>query len=149
MLVHIPDDKTACTVAAGIVQTMRQIPRPVRRSLMWDRGTEMAEHDAITQATGLSVYFCDSASPWHKATNENANGLLRQYFPKGTDLSVRAPTDLRFTRGRLNPQSLQRPLEGASRQGAHFQSALTKSIPREQRRAPLAAEESVAGQLRV
>ena len=102
VLVHIPDDKTAGTVTAGIVQAMRQIPRPMRRSLTWDRGTEMAEHDAITQATGLSIYFCDPASPWQRATNENTNGLLRQYFPKGTDLSVHSPADLRRVQRELN-----------------------------------------------
>ena len=102
VLVHFPDDKTASTVTAGIVQAMRQIPRPMRRSLTWDRGTEMAEHEAITQATGLSIYFCDPASPWQRATNENTNGLLRQYFPKGTDLSVDSPADLRRVQRELN-----------------------------------------------
>ena len=102
VLVHIPDDKTASTVTAGIAQAMRQIPRPMRRSLTWDRGTEMAEHEAITQATGLSIYFCDPASPWQGATNENTNGLLRQYFPKGTDLSIHSPADLRRVQRELN-----------------------------------------------
>ena len=105
ILVHIPDDKTAETVTAGVVRALRRVPSPMRRSLAWDRGTEMADHEAISQATGVLVFFCDPGSPWQRPTNENTNGLLRQYFPKGTDLAVHTPQDLRRVQRELN----QRP----------------------------------------
>ena len=81
---------------------MRRVQGHVRRSLTWDQGSEMAEHDAISQALGMPIYFCDPASPWQRGTNENTNGLLRQYFPKGTDLSVHSPADLRRVEKEIN-----------------------------------------------
>ena len=74
----------------------------MRRSLAWDRGTEMADHEAISQATGVSVFFCDAGSPGQPPTNENTNGLLRRYFPKCTDLSVHTPQDLRRVQRQVN-----------------------------------------------
>jgi IS30 family transposase len=102
ILVHVPDDKTAETVTAGVVKALRRVPSRMRRSLAWDRGTEMADHEAISQATGVPVSFCDPGSPWQRPTNENTNGLLRQYFPKGTDLSVHTPQDLRRVQHEMN-----------------------------------------------
>lgn len=74
----------------------------MRRAFTWDQGTEMVEHEAITAATGLTIYFCDPASPWQRVTNENTNGVLKQHFPKGTDLSVHFRAELRCVQRELN-----------------------------------------------
>lgn len=94
MLVKVKGKDTESVVAAMIKQ-VRKLPVELRRSLRWDRGTEMAQHKAFSVATDVKVYFCDPQSPWQRGTNENTNGLLRQYFPKGTELS-------RFTQAELN-----------------------------------------------
>lgn len=88
MLVHLPIDHSAERMAEGLIKTMKTLPDHLRRSLTWDQGCEMAAHKSFTMATDMPVYFCDPASPWQRGSNENTNGLLRQYFPKGTDLSV-------------------------------------------------------------
>jgi IS30 family transposase len=102
MLVHLPGDHTAETVRDGLVATMATLPAHLRGSLTWDQGAEMASHKAFTMATNMPVYFCDPASPWQRGSNENTNGLLRQYFPKGTDLSVHGPEDLEHVAQQLN-----------------------------------------------
>lgn len=102
MLVHLPNDHTAETVRDGLIKTMSTLPDHLRGSLTWDQGSEMAQHQAFSIATGIDVYFCDPHSPWQRGTNENTNGLLRQYFPKGTDLSVYSPEDLEHVAQQLN-----------------------------------------------
>jgi IS30 family transposase len=88
MLLNLSKGRLAEQVKDALVLKIRELPEQLRRSLTWDRGKEMAEHVQFTIDTGVQVYFCDPRSPWQRATSENSNGLLRQYFPKGTDLSV-------------------------------------------------------------
>lgn len=102
MLVHLPGSHDAETVRDGLIATMMTLPEHLRGSLTWDQGAEMAGHKGFTTATDMQVYFCDPASPWQRGTNENTNGLLRQYFPKGTDLSIYGPEDLEHVAQQLN-----------------------------------------------
>ena len=93
MLIKVPSKNTEVVVAA-LSQHVRKLPATLRRSLTWDRGLEMAKHKDFTVATDVKVYFCDPQSPWQRGTNENTNLLLRQYFPRGTDLSVHSQVQL-------------------------------------------------------
>src|SRR5450759_1325749 len=104
ILVKVPSKDTA-TVVAALSRHVRKLPASLRRSLTWDRGLEMASHKTFTVATNVKVYFCDPQSPWQRGTNENTNGLLRQYFPKRTDLSDYTQAELDRVALRLN----QRP----------------------------------------
>lgn len=108
MLLHLDGDRTAATLAAAISAKIPEIPEILRRSLTWDQGSEMALHTQITEATGLPIYFCDPHSPWQRGTNENTNGLLRQYFPKGTDLSLYGPGWLDQVAAELNSRPRKR-----------------------------------------
>jgi IS30 family transposase len=108
MLLHLDGDHTAATLAEAITAKIPDIPEILRRSLTWDQGAEMALHTTITQATGLPIYFCDPHSPWQRGTNENTNGLLRQYFPKGTDLSFHGPGILDNVAAELNARPRKR-----------------------------------------
>jgi IS30 family transposase len=89
-------------VRDAIARTITTLPEALRRSLTWDQGAEMAEHPRLRIDTGLQVYFCDPHSPWQRGTNENTNGLLRQYFPKGTDLAAHSADDLAAVAAALN-----------------------------------------------
>ena len=106
MLLKIPSKDTT-TVVSALAKHVRKLPSELRRSLTWDRGKEMADHKRFTVATNVQVYFCDPRSPWQRGSNENTNGLLRQYFPKGTDLSRFSQAYLNKIATRLN----QRPRE--------------------------------------
>ena len=102
LLVHLPDGHDAEQVRDGLIATMQTLPDHLRGSLTWDQGSEMARHKQFSMATDIAVYFCDPHSPWQRGTNENTNGLLRQYFPKGTDLNVYGPEDLEHVAQELN-----------------------------------------------
>jgi IS30 family transposase len=108
VLLHLPGDHTAATLADAISAKIPEIPEILRRSLTWDQGSEMALHTKITEATGLPIYFCDPHTPWQRGTNENTNGLLRQYFPKGTDLSFYGPGWLDQVAAELNARPRKR-----------------------------------------
>jgi len=102
MLLHLPGGHTADIVQKAMVAKMATLPAQLRLSLTWDQGSEMANHVQIAEATGLSIYFCDPHSPWQRGTNENTNGLLRQYLPKGKDLSFYGPGMLDNIAAELN-----------------------------------------------
>lgn len=102
LLVHLDGDHTADRVRDRLTETMGILPDPLRRTLTWDQGAEMSGHGEFRAATGIDVYFCDPASPWQRGTNENTNGLLREYFPKGTDLSQHSPQRLAEVAHELN-----------------------------------------------
>lgn len=106
MLVKI-DSKDSVKVAKALTKKIRELPIELRRSLTWDRGSEMAAHRDFTIATDMQVYFCDPRSPWQRGSNENTNGLLRQYFPKGADLSKIGQARLNTVARQLN----ERPRE--------------------------------------
>ncbi|CCB73849.1 transposase [Streptantibioticus cattleyicolor NRRL 8057 = DSM 46488] len=102
MLLHLPDGRSAEHVRDALTDTVQTLPAHLVRSLTWDQDAEMAAHGAFTIATDIPVYFCDPASPWQRGSNENTNGLLRQYFPKGTDLSVHTREHLDAVAAELN-----------------------------------------------
>ena len=105
VLVHLPDGYKAPQLRDALITQTRVIPAAWRKTLTWDQGREMAMHEQTAAATGFGIYFCDPHSPWQRGLNENTNGLIRQYFPKHTDLSVHTARDLRQVAAELN----QRP----------------------------------------
>jgi transposase, IS30 family len=103
ILLHLPGGRhTADAVRDALLQAMGRVPAQLRRSLTWDQGKEMALHAEIAQALGMPVFFCDPHSPWQRPSNENTNGLLRQYFPKSSDLRVHGPGQLTAVAAELN-----------------------------------------------
>ena len=102
LLLHLPAGHDATTVAQEMITTIQGLPAMLRRSVTWDQGTEMTLHHQITLATGLDIYFCDPHSPWQRGSNENTNGLLRQYFPKGTSLARHTHAGLQAVALELN-----------------------------------------------
>lgn len=108
MLLHLPGRHGADEVQQSMVEAMSRLPQHLRRTLTWDQGQEMANHVAIADAAQLKIYFCDPHSPWQRATNENTNGLLRQYFPKSTDLSGYHRDYLEFVAAQLNNRPRKR-----------------------------------------
>jgi len=107
LLFALPHGRTAEAVRTAIAERILSLPEQLRRSLTWDRGKEMAGHVQFTIDTGVAVYFCDPHSPWQRGSNENTNGLLRQYFPKGTDLSVHDQAHLDDVARQLNGRPRQ------------------------------------------
>ena len=125
MLVKVPGKNTEAVVRA-LSRQVRKLPATLRRSLTWDRGLEMASHKAFTVATDVKVYFCDPQSPWQRGTNENTNLLLRQYFPRGTDLSSISQAQLDQVALRLN----QRPIKtlGFQTPAAKLQASVASTL---------------------
>jgi transposase, IS30 family len=105
LLLHLGEGRSAEQVRDAMTVQIATLPAALRRSITWDQGSELSEHARFTIDTNIPVYFCDPHSPWQRGTNENTNGLLRQYFPKGTDLSVHSPEHLHHVADQLN----QRP----------------------------------------
>ena len=101
-LVHLPDGHTAADLVVGLRSTMGTLAADLRFTLTWDQGTEMAAHDRIGDLFDEGVFFAHAGKPWQRGSNENTNGLLRQYFPKGTDLRVHSATALQDVAHRLN-----------------------------------------------
>lgn len=114
VLVHLPNGHSSAALHDGLIDAIDGLPLLLRRSLTWDQGTALARHVDITTATGVPIYFCDPASPWQRGSNENTNGLLCQYFPKGTD---------------LNAHSAQRLLEVATELNERPRKTLKRSTP--------------------
>ncbi|WP_330480026.1 IS30 family transposase [Streptomyces sp. NBC_00724] len=102
MLVHLPGDHSAASLRDALTDTVKTLPPHLVRSLTWDQGSEMAAHHAFSIATDTPVYFCDPGSPWQRGSNENTNGLLRQYFPKGTNLATHSREHLDAVAAELN-----------------------------------------------
>jgi len=102
ILLHLPNGQSAEEVEKAMVAATKRLPETLWKSLTWDQGSEMRNHTKISVATNLEIYFCDPASPWQRGSNENTNGLLRQYFPRGTDLSVHSAEHLEFVSAEMN-----------------------------------------------
>ncbi|WP_327419483.1 IS30 family transposase [Streptomyces sp. NBC_01233] len=102
MLVHLPEDHGAISVRDALAETVKGLPPQLKRSLTWDQGAEMGRHHEFAMSSNMPVYFCNPASPWQRGSNENTNGLLRQYFPKGTDLALHNRDALETVAAELN-----------------------------------------------
>jgi IS30 family transposase len=107
-LLPLPAGHDAASVADAIIEQMSALPPWFARTLTWDRGSELAQHQRVTAATGIQVYFADPYAPWQRGSNENVNGLLREYLPKGTDLSVRTAAQLHAIAAELNDRPRKR-----------------------------------------
>jgi IS30 family transposase len=107
MLLHLPNGRSAEAVRLALTKQLHRLPAELRRTLTWDQGKEMAEHAKFSLATNIRVFFCDPHSPWQRGSNENTNGLLRQYFPKSLDLSTVTPAQLEAVARELNSRPRQ------------------------------------------
>jgi transposase, IS30 family len=133
MLLHLPVAHGAPDVQDAMVEVMSSLPDTLRRTLTWDQGREMCNHIQIAEATELDIYFCDPHSPWQRGTSENTNGLLRQYFPKGTDLSGYHRDYLSFVAAELNRRPRKRlgwrsPAEALDQLLSHLQDPLSVAL---------------------
>ena len=108
MLVHLPNGYKTEQVRDALTQKIKTIPDILRASLTWDQGAEMGAWKEVSVAADIDIYFCDPHSPWQRGTSENTNGLLRQYFPKGTDLSLHSALDLEWVATELNDRPRKR-----------------------------------------
>ena len=102
IVINLPHDHTAATVNQAVAGAMAALPLHLKKTLTWDQGTEMARHLDLAAATGIDIYFAERSSPWQRGANENFNGLLRQYFPKGTDLSIHSHAHVAHVMEELN-----------------------------------------------
>jgi len=107
MLLHLPNGRSAEDVRAALTRQVSKLPAELRRTLTWDQGKEMAEHVRFSTDTHMQVFFCDPHSPWQRGSNENTNGLLRQYFPRNTDLSVHSAAHLNAVARQMNNRPRQ------------------------------------------
>lgn len=130
-LLHLPQ-RDGDTLHEALKGRMGDLPAGLLRSINWDQGTEMARHLTITSSLGMPIYFCDSRSPWQRGSNENTNGLLRDYFPKGTDLSVHSAQHLRAVENELNNRP--RLVLNDQAPAVMFQSLLASNSPSALRR---------------
>ncbi len=128
MLVHLPNGHTAHQVGSGW-PTIQALPAELRRSITWDQGSELAQHSQFSVDTGVAVYFCDPHSPWQRGSNENTNGLLRQYFPKGTDLSVHSADHLGAVAGTQRATSTDPRLDETIREIRRTPATTAESRP--------------------
>ncbi|WP_407703299.1 IS30 family transposase [Tessaracoccus antarcticus] len=126
VLVRLPQHHTAAATGGAVTEAMAAVPSRLRRTLTWDQGKEMANHDQITAATGLAMYFCGPHSPWQRGTKENGNGLVSQYFPKSTDLRRHSAPDLAAVQNHLN----NRPRKSLSWTSPATQFTVLKSADR-------------------
>lgn len=117
LLLHLGGDRGAVVVEAAMRDASKTLPRELMRSVMWDQGAETSNHRKITVATDVPIYFCDPHSPWLRGSNENTNGLLRQYMPKGTDLSKHSVEEL---------MRIQRSLNGRTRETLGYRMPVEK-----------------------
>ena len=108
MLLHLPDGYTPERVRDALAAKIKTLPEMLRASLTWDQGPEMRDWKQVAVAADIDIFFCDPHAPWQRATNENTNGLLRQYFPKGTDLTLHSAQDLDWVAAELNDRPRKR-----------------------------------------
>jgi IS30 family transposase len=127
VIVNLPHDHTAASVNAAVTGAFTAMPAHMKRTLTWDQGVEMAKHQDLTAATGVRIFFAERSSPWQRGANENYNGLVRQYFPKGTNLAVHSPTHVAYVTAELN----ERPRKGLGYDTPAFRFAKeTSSTPK-------------------
>jgi IS30 family transposase len=108
MLLHLPEGRGVEHVTAALTKRLIELPDTLRQSLTWDQGKELSQHAKVKVDAGIDIYFADPHTPWHRPSSENVNGLLRQYFPKGTDLSVHTAEHLRFVEDEMNDRPRKR-----------------------------------------